>query len=77
MYQNKNDSITFNNGQNFNNNTNSDSNNNQQQVKQKFLSSSDLKICAIIIADLSEGDPRVINDMIRIQVDRIMLRYLE
>ncbi|EAR97700.1 armadillo/beta-catenin repeat protein (macronuclear) [Tetrahymena thermophila SB210] len=57
--------------------TNSNIQKSDQQVKQKFLCSVDLKMCALIITDLSEGDPRVISDMLKIQVDRIMLRYLE
>lgn len=31
----------------------------------------------MIISELSEGDPRVISDMLRAHVDRVMLRYLE
>ncbi|KAL4499889.1 hypothetical protein ABPG72_015238 [Tetrahymena utriculariae] len=87
---NKNKQMIFNNNNNNQNQMNSENfstnnlksmNNNSQigesQVKLKFLSSGDLKMCALIITDLSEGDPRVISDMLRIQVDRIMLRYLE
>ncbi|KAL4472525.1 hypothetical protein ABPG74_018474 [Tetrahymena malaccensis] len=81
MIFNSNNSQNQMNSENFSTNNISSMNNNsqasEQQVKQKFLSSGDLKMCALIITDLSEGDPRVISDMLRIQVDRIMLRYLE